>query len=220
MSDLKDYHFYIIYCKNDANLSYIGKTYDINVREKEHMNNSIYNQYHYKIYQSIRENGGWDNWIMEEISYQKGLTILESRVIEQILINDLGNLNEIKAYISKEDKLKNKKQSAKEYYLANKEQVDKYQKEYREAHKEQIQEKKKEYYQVNIEQIKTKKKEYYETHKEQIAERDKKYCEKNAEKIKEKNAEKVTCECGCIVARYKLQRHRRRIKHLELFIKL
>ena len=159
MTELKDYCFYIIYCKSNTNLSYIGKTTDINNRKREHKdrcNNPDSDNYHYKIYQSIRENGNWENWIMEEISYQKGLTDLEARVTEQVLINDLGNLNDNNAYISKKDRQK-------------------YEKEYR---------------------------------------------EKNAEKIKEKKAEKVTCKCGCIVTKGELQRHRRTIRHLELFIKL
>ena len=64
------------------------------------------------------------------------------------------------------------------------------------------------------------KKEYYENNKEHIADYNKNYYEKNKEKIDEKNKEwnekKITCECGCIVRKDSLVRHKRTKKHLEL----
>lgn len=226
MTELKDYHFYIIYCKSNASISYIGQTTDINLRKrchKENCNNANIDAYHFKIYQTIRLNGGWDNWIMEQLSYQKGLTDLEARVTEQILLNDLGNLNEIKAYTSKEDLQKyNKeyrethKEHIKEYRETHKEQY----KKYCETHKEQIAEIKKKYYEKNKEQIAEQAKEYREKNAKELAEKRKKFYEKNAEQIKARQKEKVTCECGCIVARCELSTHRKTIKHLESFIKL
>ncbi len=79
MKKLKDYYFYRIYCKSNTNLSYIGKTNNIYMRKCSHKkdcNNPDSDNYYLKIYQTVRENGGWENWIMEEISYQKGLTEL------------------------------------------------------------------------------------------------------------------------------------------------
>jgi hypothetical protein len=61
------------------------------------------------------------------------------------------------------------------------------------------------YYQENKEQLLTQKKEYYEANKEQISA----YVN-----------EKITCECGCILARTNIQRHRKNKKHLELMEKI
>ena len=58
--------------------------------------------------------------------------------------------------------------------------------------------------------------EYRDTHKEQKATRMKTYREMNKQKINERNAEKVTCECGCVVSNGYLSRHRQSKKHIEL----
>ena len=60
----------------------------------------------------------------------------------------------------------------------------------------------KEYHNDNREQILKQRKQYYDTHKESHKEYDAK--------------EKITCECGCIVTRCCLSRHRRTTKHMEL----
>ena len=62
---------YIIRC-NDKSITdcYIGSTTDMYNREKNHRNkwNDInYRSYNYKLYQFIRENGGWENWEMKKI---------------------------------------------------------------------------------------------------------------------------------------------------------
>ena len=54
-------------------------------------------------------------------------------------------------------------------------------------------------------------KKYREQNKEKIAEKQKEYKKQNKEKL----AEKVTCECGCIVSRINLQRHKKSKKHLD-----
>ena len=64
-------------------------------------------------------------------------------------------------------------------------------------------------------------KEYYEKNKEQIIEQTKEYREENKEKraagnkaYREKN--KVTCECGCVLSKSELTRHKRSKKHTNL----
>ena len=80
-----------------------------------------------------------------------------------------------------------------------------------------------EYYQDNREKLQK----YYQDNREKFFEINKKYREKNREKIqklreqnreknKEKQNEKVTCECGCIVARSNLSRHKKNKKHNKL----
>lgn len=89
-------------------------------------------------------------------------------------------------------------------------------KEYREDNKEKI----KEYYEDNKERMKERMKEYYEDNKEKINKRKKEYYEENKEKIKEyrednkeKIKEKIQCECGSIVTKINLNRHKRSLKH-------
>jgi len=68
----------------------------------------------------------------------------------------------------------------------------------------------------NKEYIKEYTKKWYENNKEKTAEIGKQYYENNKELILEKIAEKVTCECGCIVRKGNLTRHKKSNKHLEL----
>jgi len=89
-------------------------------------------------------------------------------------------------------------------------------KEYYEDNKEYIKEQRKEYREDNKEKIKKRVKDYYENNKEAIAEKKKEYYENNKEVIAEKLKEKVTCECGCIIRRSHLARHKKSNKHLEL----
>jgi predicted GIY-YIG superfamily endonuclease len=62
-------------------------------------------------------------------------------------------------------------------------------------------------------------KQYRNENKEQEIEYFKQYYQKNKEKISEKLKEKITCECGCVVNRYNLSRHKKTKKHIELMEK-
>ena len=78
----------------------------------------------------------------------------------------------------------------------------------------------KEYYEDNKEYIKEYNKEYNKDNKEKIAEQKKEYYENNIEKRKEQmkayGKVKITCECGCIIRKDVLARHKKSNKHLEL----
>ena len=57
---------------NDLNIKdlYVGQTTNFTVRKNNHKKScckDIYKNHHYKVYQFIRANGGWDNWSMVEI---------------------------------------------------------------------------------------------------------------------------------------------------------
>ena len=67
----QNYVMYKIVC-NDLNIidSYVGHTTNFNIRKSDHKyncNTANRKKYSYKVYQSIRVNGGWDNWSMIEI---------------------------------------------------------------------------------------------------------------------------------------------------------
>ena len=71
MSDYSKAVIYKLYCKDKTVLEfYIGSSHDEIEREKnhkDHWNNENSEKYNYKVYNYIRENGGWDNWIFEVI---------------------------------------------------------------------------------------------------------------------------------------------------------
>jgi hypothetical protein len=176
------YYIYKICCDDLPNYNYIGSTKAFRQRKSQHKMN--YNEGNTrKIYNTIRENGGWDNWrivILEELGV---VSFTEARIKEEehrVKLN--ANLNMNKCYRTEEDHLKQMK-------------------EWRENNKEHIAEYKKEYQQKN---------------KEHIAKQNKEYKEQNKEAIAEKHKEKITCECGCVIRKKDLARHKKTNKHLEL----
>jgi hypothetical protein len=70
------YYFYILHKATDLNikgLNYVGKSQNIHARFNKHRsscNDETNSLYHLKVYNEIRNNGGFDNWVM---------TILESK---------------------------------------------------------------------------------------------------------------------------------------------
>jgi len=105
--------------------------------------------------------------------------------------------------------------SKKEYHQDNREQISLKKKEYHQDNREQINAKKKDYYEKNKEQRNAKMKEYREKNKEQRNAKMKEYNEKNKEQINAKRREKIECECGCIVSRNSLSRHKKSNRHLN-----
>ena len=86
----------------------------------------------------------------------------------------------------------------------------------------------KEYYNDNKEWILRKRQEFYNNNKDTFSQRHKEYREQHKELIREQKQQsyenyrktivlqKVECECGCIVTRGCLIRHRKSKKHIEL----
>ena len=59
------FYFYIISCK-DCDFCYIGHAVDLNVRMNLHKHSVTHAQFgKSKLYNTIREFGGWDNWYYE-----------------------------------------------------------------------------------------------------------------------------------------------------------
>ena len=205
---MSHYIFYKIVCEDCPDYIYIGSTKSFRSRKYQHKSNCInINQksYNLKLYEKIRENGGWNNWNMIIIDEEDDLTFTQARIKEEELrLKYNGNLNLYKAYTTEEEaKERNKKimknyyennkekltQYKKEYIEKNKEQVKEYKKKYNENNKEKYREYKKLYYQKNKEEITEYKKEYYENNKEALAEKKKEYREVNKEKLREYNKE-------------------------------
>jgi len=74
----------------------------------------------------------------------------------------------------------------------------------------------KQYYVKNKDKYLERNKQYYTNNKDKILEQNKHYKTENKDKLLERMNQKVTCECGCIVSRCNLPRHKRTKKHLKL----
>ena len=126
------------------------------------------------------------------------------------------NKEKLKEYM-KEWKENNKEiiaEKKKIYRENNKEILFEKRKIYCENNKEIIAEKKKIYCENNKEIINERTKIYREQNKEKVKEYGKKYKENNKEKLKEERNKKITCECGCVVNKCCLPRHKKSKKHL------
>lgn len=133
-----DYSKTIIYkiCCKDINISeiYVGHTTDLTRRRQSHKNtcnNENNKDYNLKVYQFIRENGGWDNWSVIPIEE------FPCENINQALIRERYYFEELKSSLNSDVPSRTKK----EYYQINKEHIKEYHKEYYECNKEIINEK-------------------------------------------------------------------------------
>jgi hypothetical protein len=171
--------FYRIYCK-DTNITdcYVGHTKNFGERKRRHNRNCKTETY--KVYTIIRENGGWDNWIMEELENKDCDDIEVARIREQeLIIEHNANLNTYDAILNKEKLLK----TAKDYRDKNKESISQYKKEYSKENKQLISQNSKDYRDKNKEIISQRRKKLYDENKEILNQRQREYrAKKKAEK--------------------------------------
>ena len=133
---------------DDANI-YVGSTSNFKNRKnghKTHCNNEKDIKYNYTVYQYIRDNGGWDNFIMIPIEPYP------CNDKNELVIRDRHHIDLLRPTLNKIIPTRTQK----EYYDSN---------------KEQLLEKKKEYYIDNKEKIQEKSKKYYENNREQLVEK-------------------------------------------------
>ena len=150
-NSIKDYIFYKIFCVDKSvELSYIGSTADWKQRNRSHKhdcNNQNSRAYNYKVYKTIRENGGWGNFKMVEIGKQEQLTPQQAKQIEEKYRVELNaDMNDCRCFLTEEEKQEQKKEW--------RENNPDYNKNWRKNNKEHIQEQKKEWYKNNKEHIK------------------------------------------------------------------
>jgi len=144
---------------NNENV-YIGSCCNFTRRKCGHKtvcNNPNYKNYNLKLYQIIRDNGGWDEWIMLKLhdfpcNEKYELNLEQRRVIDlyKSKINIIVPTRTIK-----------------EWHEDNKDKINEYYKKYRDENKEKI----KKYRDENKEKIKENAKKYYEENKEKISEK-------------------------------------------------
>jgi hypothetical protein len=165
---------------DNENLTYVGHTTDFNKRKGHHKSSCKNNNskaFNYKLYQMIRNNGGFEMFKMIEICKYPCNDKREAERKENEVMKELKvNMNTVRSFTTEEEK--------KQYYEENKEKF----KHYREDNKDKIKqyyednkEKKKEYREDN----KDKAKQYYEDNKYKILKNKKEYyLRKKAEKDK------------------------------------
>jgi len=164
--------FYKFICNDPTIIStYVGHTTNFTDRKRQHKNTCLNinnKKYNLLIYKTIRENGGWDNWIMFEIERKIVSSRQEALQYEQYLIDlQVEKLNMFNA-------VKNHN----------------YQKNYRDTHIEEYNNYRKIYREINKEKIALQVKQYETKHKEQICLRRKNYHNQNKEQINLKQREK------------------------------
>ena len=191
---INDYVFYKITCiSDDIELCYVGSTANWKERQRNHKNNcnnencKVYNS---KIYKTIRDNGGWENFKMVQIGTRKQLNKREAEQVEEEHRQELkANMNTRRCFITEEQK--------QNYYQENKDKILEYHQNY---------------YEENKDKIKENTSKYREANKDKNLEYQQKYRDKNKDKINEK----VKCVCGCMISKANLLRHKTSPKHIKL----
>tara|TARA_R110000850_G_scaffold50725_2_gene124122 strand:- start:167 stop:718 length:552 start_codon:yes stop_codon:yes gene_type:complete len=139
------YIIYKICCDDLPDFNYIGSTKSFRNRKSSHKKD--YNKGDTKkIYTTIRENGGWDNWRMVILEDMGAVERTQARIKEQeYRVNLNANMNSINCFRSEEDL----KKQQKKYYNKNQEKILEYKKGYYQNNKEQKKHYDKQYYQNN-----------------------------------------------------------------------
>jgi hypothetical protein len=202
---------YKICCKDvEITDCYVGSTTNLSKRRHNHKdrcNNRKDKGYNTRVYQFIREHGGWLNWDVIAIEDYPCKNKQELETRERYWLEEIGaTLNKgVPTLIS-----------------GYKERITEYRAEYQQKNKERIKKQRFEYYEKNKERIYKRQAEYYEKNKERIYKRQAEYKRNNKErraeyyqKNKEKMNEKATCMCGSSVSRAGKYQHERTKKHLK-----
>ena len=190
MTTIKNYIFYKICCE-DNEYVYIGSTCNFNNRKRQHKENTNLDneKNQQKVYKTIRENGGWENWKMIQIGTREQITKREAEQIEEEYRLELkAELNDKRAYLTEQVKKEQKAISDKKYRESEKGKA--------------AQERRKDYFTEynNSEETKERKHEWYLANKEkQLA----------------KASERYVCSCGKEVAIGKKTRHERSQFHID-----
>ena len=191
-------HFYKIVCNDVQNTNkYVGHTTDFVRRKYEHKSccgNMKSKMYHYKLYKTIRENGGWCNWSMILIDTLHCENSLDAKKKEREFMEELqATLNEQYPHRPRKEYYDTNKEVFKqkhhEYYENNKDKCKERTKAYGEKHKEYLKQKSKEYYETNKDDILYKNSLYRENNKDVIKETKKKAYERDRDKLLEQSKE-------------------------------
>ena len=143
------------FCCDDVSIQscYVGHTANFRTRKSKHKsdcNNPTGKSYNLKIYQTIRENGGWGNWKMVEIENKICGSKRDAERHEQTLAEELkANMNMKKAFGAE-----NIIEYQKQYYKEHADEKKKYQAEYYKEHADEIKKYQADYQAENADEIK------------------------------------------------------------------
>ena len=95
---INDYTFYkIVNVNGDCELCYVGSSCDMKQRRRSHKfncNNPNSNRHNLKVYKTIREHGGWNEFKIVELGTAEQLKVAEALVIEETYRIELkANMN-------------------------------------------------------------------------------------------------------------------------------
>ena len=200
------FNIYLLWGKDcDGNiLRYYGSTTNMIKRKYNHKikynswvkNGRPINNYNKCSSVHILDNGDWRMDKIEEVIGE--LWEAKKKEAEYIKNNDCVNI-----------RIENR--TLKEYYNDNREVILEKKKKYRILNIDKISEKNKEYRILNKDKISEKNKEIYNLNKDKILKKQKEYYNKNKESI----YKKITCECGALITKHGLSRHRKTNKHIN-----
>ena len=105
------------------------------------------------------------------------------------------------------------KRSRKQYRNDNKQYYHEYNKQYRIDNIETISQQRKQYRENNKQTLAEYNNQYRENNKQKISAQDKQYYENNKQELSEKRKIKIECECGALVRKTDISRHRKSTKH-------
>jgi len=133
---INDYTFYkITNINGDVDLNYVGSSSNMKQRRRAHKSdcfNTNSPRHHLKLYKTIREHGGFDEFKFIELGYAKQITLNDAHIIEEHYRQNLmSNLNTNRCRLTYQERLENMKQEyhldkgakKKLYYQANKERL-------------------------------------------------------------------------------------------------
>ena len=188
--------------------TYVGHTTDFRKRKNRHKTscNGKGTNKNYKIYKTINENGGWDNWDMIEIEKYSCNDGSEARARERYWYETLNaTMNvyrpivlagERKVYLKHYHQTEKSKEYQKQYYQTD---------EYKEYHKQYRQ----------TEEYKEYKKQYHQTEAYKELQKDNRQTEAYIEYHRHYNQLLFICECGKQMNNSSKFRHLKSKKHLE-----
>ena len=170
-------------------LIYIGHTTSFTKRKSQHKQRCCYEKgarYHFKVYKMIRDNGGWNSFIMIELYKFPCHDAREAACEEDKVMREYKScMNSARAYTTPDEK--------RTYNII-------YNHGYRQKNNDILSEQKKTYYKDN---------------KEAMTEKNRRYRNVNSEEIKAKKLLKFNCECGGKYAHCQKQRHFRTARHIK-----
>ena len=126
-------------------LVYVGSTTNFTKRKHNHKRASEVNSS--KVYETIRNNGGWESWAMIKICDYPCLSSIEARQEEDRHMIELkANLNIKRAERTQKQYNIDNKEEIKQYKKDNKNKIAEYLKQYRTNNKEKLNEQRRQYY--------------------------------------------------------------------------